>query len=68
LLDYIHALENAWGVIAKKELMPMQIGDVKGTAANNSKLEDWIGFKPNTSIVEGIKKFVDWYRKYYKVK
>jgi UDP-glucuronate 4-epimerase len=68
LLDYINALEDAWGVAAKKELMPMQIGDVKGTEANTSKLEDWIGFKPNTSLVEGIQKFVMWYRKYYQVK
>jgi UDP-glucuronate 4-epimerase len=67
LLDYIHALEDAWGVTAKKELMPMQIGDVKGTAANTSKLEEWIGFKPNTSLVEGINKFVIWYKKYYQV-
>lgn len=67
LLDYIQALEDAWGVSAQKELMPMQIGDVKGTEANTSKLEEWIGFKPNTSLNEGIQKFVNWYKKYYKV-
>jgi UDP-glucuronate 4-epimerase len=68
LLDYIHALEDAWGINAKKELMPMQIGDVKGTEANTSRLEEWIGFKPNTSLVRGIQKFVTWYKKYYQVK
>ena len=68
LMDYIHALEDAWGITAKKELMPMQIGDVKGTEANTSKLEEWTGFKPNTSLVRGIQKFVTWYKKYYQVK
>jgi len=67
LLDYIHALEDAWGVTAQKELMPMQIGDVKGTEANTSKLEEWIGFKPNTTLIDGINKFVIWYKKYYQV-
>jgi UDP-glucuronate 4-epimerase len=45
----------------------MQIGDVKGTEANTTKLEEWIGFKPNTSLAEGINKFVIWYKKYYQV-
>jgi UDP-glucuronate 4-epimerase len=68
LLDYIKILEGACGIVAKKEFMPMQVGDVKGTEADTSKLEEWVGFRPNTSLEEGIKKFVFWYKKYYELK
>jgi len=67
LLEYIQLLEDAWGRSAKKELMPMQMGDVQGTEASMSKLEEWVGFRPRTSLADGIKKFVIWYRQYYQV-
>jgi UDP-glucuronate 4-epimerase len=67
LMYFINALEQAWGRTAKKELLPMQIGDVKATQANASKLERWIDFKPNTSLEDGIKKFVTWYQDYYQI-
>ena len=50
---------------AKKKFLPMQPGDVKATAADTSALEEWIGFKPNTSVQEGVSNFVDWYKNFY---
>jgi len=43
----------------------MQPGDVKATYADTQALEDWVGFKPNTNLELGIKKFVQWYKKYF---
>jgi UDP-glucuronate 4-epimerase len=60
-------LENCLGIKAKKNFLPMQNGDVPATYANVDALVREIDFKPQTTIEEGIKKFVDWYREYYKV-
>jgi UDP-glucuronate 4-epimerase len=65
LLDYIEALENALGMKATKQFMPMQPGDVPATAADASALEAWTGFRPNTSVREGVARFVAWYRQFY---
>ncbi len=65
LLDFIGILEDAIGKKAIKEFEPMQPGDVESTAADISKLNDWVGYKPFTSIEEGISKFVKWYRDFY---
>jgi len=65
LLQYIQALENALGIKAKMNLMPMQPGDVRETSADTEPLYRAIGFKPHTSVIEGVKKFVNWYRDYY---
>ena len=65
LMDYIFEIENNIGIKAKKELLPMQPGDVKSTSADTSKLEQYINFKPKTSIKEGISKFIDWYKNFY---
>ena len=43
----------------------MQAGDVKSTFADTDALENWIGLKPSTSIKDGIKEFIKWYRNYY---
>ena len=67
LMDYIKAIEKAINKKAIINFMPMQMGDVKCTSANTSQLEEWIGFKPNTSIDIGITKFVKWYKTFYKV-
>lgn len=67
LLDYIAALEKAWGKAAIKKLMPMQPGDVKKTMASTERLQSWTGFKPKTSLTEGVEKFVSWYKAYYNV-
>jgi UDP-glucuronate 4-epimerase len=66
LMDYITALESALGILAQKNFLPMQPGDVPSTAANTDELSAWVGFKPNTSVLEGVAKFVSWYKGYYK--
>ena len=66
-MEYIKTIENELGIEAIKNYMPMQSGDVKVTEANSKRLEDFINFKPNTSIKKGIKEFINWYRKFYKV-
>ena len=65
LLEYIEAIEQALGITAKKEFLPMQPGDVPATAADTSALEAWTGFKPNTPVRDGVAKFVAWYRQFY---
>ncbi len=65
LMDYIEMLEKCLGKTAKKEYLPMQPGDVYQTYADVSELMQDYGFKPDTSIEEGLSRFVDWYRAYY---
>lgn len=67
LMDYIQALELAIGKTAEKNYRPMQPGDVPATAANTDALHAWVGFKPDTPVRIGVSKFVDWYRKHYKL-
>lgn len=67
LLSYIETLETALGKTAIKELLPLQLGDVPDTYADVEALVADVGYKPNTPIVEGIAKFVDWYLSYNKL-
>jgi UDP-glucuronate 4-epimerase len=67
LMEYISALERALGITATKNLMPMQPGDVLETSADTQPLYEVIGFKPQTSVDEGIARFVAWYRAFYNV-
>jgi len=67
LMDYIKAIESSLGIEAKKEYLPIQPGDVPSTSADTSLLEEWIGFKPSTSVKKGVNKFVEWYKDYYKI-
>lgn len=67
LMDYITALENSLGKVAQKNMMPMQPGDVLETSADTKALYDVIGFKPQTSVQDGVQRFVDWYKAFYKV-
>ena len=67
LMDYISAIENSLNLEAEKVFLDMQPGDVKSTSADTSALEDWIGFKPNTSIQDGVNNFISWYRDFYKI-
>jgi UDP-glucuronate 4-epimerase len=62
---FIQALENALGRKAKKNMLPMQPGDVPATYADIDSLTRDVGFKPDTPIEEGLQKFVDWYKDYY---
>lgn len=66
LSDYIGALESALGIEAKKNLLPLQPGDIPDTYANVQALVDQFGYKPSTTIVDGINHFVTWYLDYYK--
>ena len=62
---FIEVLENCLGKKAEKNLLPIQPGDVPATYANVDDLIKDLGFKPSTSIEEGIRKFVEWYKSYY---
>src|SRR5690606_17121016 len=66
-MRFINVLETAVGKEAKKVYMDMQPGDVLKTYADVSDLERDIGFKPSTSIEDGLQKFVEWYKEYYRV-
>lgn len=66
LTRFIEVIEENLGKKAKKKMMPMQPGDVPSTVADIRKLRK-LGWKPETRIEEGIKNFVEWYKKYYKV-
>jgi len=65
LLDYIAALEAALGIKAKKRLLPRQPGDMQSTAADTRALQAWVNFAPATSVKEGVRRFVDWYRGFF---
>ena len=65
LMAFIEAIEKALGKEAKKNMMPIQPGDVPATYANVQDLVDNLGYKPETTVQEGIDAFVAWYREYY---
>ena len=65
LMDYIAVLEKCLGREAKKEFLPMQPGDVYETYADVSELMKDFGFKPSTTIEEGLSKFAEWFLAYY---
>jgi len=67
LADYIGSLEAALGLEARRNYLPMQPGDVPATSANTEELDAWVGFKPATPVREGVRRFVEWYRKFYEV-
>jgi len=68
LMDFIEAIEEKIGKKAIKNYMPLQAGDVPATYANVEDLYRDIDFRPETSIKDGVGKFVDWYIDYYKIK
>jgi UDP-glucuronate 4-epimerase len=67
LMAFIEAIEQALGTTAVKNMLPLQPGDVPATYADVSELTAWTGFKPGTPIRDGVGRFVDWYRAYYRV-
>ncbi|PMO91527.1 protein CapI [Vibrio breoganii] len=67
LMEYIEALEDALGVEAKKNFMPMQPGDVYATYADTEDLFKATGYIPQVKVKEGVKAFADWYKAYYKL-
>jgi UDP-glucuronate 4-epimerase len=67
LMRFIEVLEDCLGNKAEKHLLPMQAGDVPATYADVDDLMKDVGFKPSTPIEEGVRRFVEWYRTYYRV-
>lgn len=67
LMDVVTVLEKTLGREALREMLPMQPGDVLATYADIADLTRDVGFRPETSIEDGIREFVAWYRDYYKV-
>lgn len=67
LMEYIRALEVALGKEAEKNYMDIQPGDVIATYANVDDLYEYIDFKPQTNVQDGINRFIKWYKKYYKI-
>ncbi|WP_462319953.1 NAD-dependent epimerase [Halochromatium sp.] len=67
LMHYIETLEQCLGRTAEKQLLPLQPGDVPDTYADVSDLVEELGYRPSTSVEDGISRFVDWYRGYYQV-
>ncbi len=65
LMDFIQYLEAETGIVAEKNFMDMQPGDVYATYADTDALEKEIGFKPSTSLQDGLHKFIEWYKDYY---
>ena len=65
-MDYIAVLEKCLGKEAKKEFLPMQPGDVYETYADVTDLMGDYGFKPSTTIEEGLSKFAEWFKNYYR--
>ena len=63
--DYIEAIEGALGMTAIRELLPLQPGDVPSTYADVSALVSATGYRPSTTVKEGVGAFVEWYRGYY---
>ncbi len=65
LMTFIETIEVALGIKARKNMLNMQDGDVLATYADTENLQQAVGFSPRTSIVEGVTKFVTWYKDYY---
>lgn len=67
LMYFIECIEKAVGKTAEKNFLPLQPGDVPATYADVDALTKAVGFKPSTSIEDGVAKFVAWYRDYYRI-
>jgi UDP-glucuronate 4-epimerase len=67
LLDFVKVIENELGIEGNKKFLPMQAGDVYATFADVDDIAKDTGFRPYTSIEDGMKKFIAWYKGYYKV-
>ena len=67
LLDFIEAIEKKLGIQAKRELLPMQPGDVEKTWANVDDLIQDYNYSPNTPVGEGVGHFIEWFKNYYKI-
>jgi UDP-glucuronate 4-epimerase len=68
LMDFISAIEKGLGIEAKKNLLPLQLGDVPDTFADVQALVDDLDYKPATPIDKGIANFISWYKDYYEIR
>ena len=67
LSNFINLIEQTVGIAAKKKLLPIQPGDVRETFAEISESTKDLNFMPKVNIEEGIPKFIEWYKTYYKI-
>ena len=67
LMEFITEIEKNLGRIAEKNMLPMHPADSKETWSDTSKLYNLTGYNPKTSVVDGVKEFIDWYKSYYKI-
>jgi UDP-glucuronate 4-epimerase len=67
LMDFIEAIEQALGKKAQKNMMPIQPGDVPATWANVDDLVEDLDYQPNTTVQEGVQRFIDWYKDFYHI-
>lgn len=67
LMDFVETIEDYLGKKAEKNFLPMQKGDVPMTYADISKAKELFNFSPKTSLKEGVKKFIKWYKEYYEI-
>ena len=67
LMEYIEAIEHHLGKAAQKNMLPLQDGDVPETYADVSLLSENTKFKPNTNVIDGVGKFIEWYQEYYNI-
>jgi UDP-glucuronate 4-epimerase len=66
-MRYIEVLENCLGRKAEKNMLPLQLGDVPDTYADVQSLVDAVGYRPATTVEEGVARFVEWYLNYYQI-
>lgn len=67
LMDFIGSFEKALGKVAQKEMLPLQPGDMPDTYADVKDLSEQFNYKPSTPVIEGVARFVSWYREFYQV-
>lgn len=67
LLHFIEEIEDYLGIVAQKNFMPMQSGDIPETLADTTLLTSLTGYRPHTPVKTGVRAFIDWYREYYNV-
>tara|TARA_B100001093_G_scaffold519713_1_gene610017 strand:- start:5165 stop:6181 length:1017 start_codon:yes stop_codon:yes gene_type:complete len=68
LMDFIAIIEKYYGIEIKKEMLPLQMGDVPETFCDTTKLQDNYGYEPKVEVEQGVIKFLDWYNDFYDVK
>ena len=66
-MQYIEAVESALGVKGEYNMMDIQPGDVPATHADTTSLEQYINFKPETNVEEGVNQFISWYKSHYRL-